>query len=302
MKIREKSMSERRYWKICCEEKEVAGLWQRWFKNQCVAIGWRIKPGFTLDGPTRSMGWARARNVLKQIKPGHMILVQLKDNRVGRVGEVVRTEFDKWNPLVPASKKHSHGRFGTRVAVRWDLNIGPTDVGTVIGLPKGSQLPPNVARPTICAVDSKLYETVVGAMKDERNWLRLQGRFQYEKALSDFIANFPHNLEDDLLPYPDVKVREKVLSNKSRSDVLLIDGEDAPVVVECKQGTPTSRDIKQLSGYMKRFKKLTGKKTRGILVHGGAGTLKNEVWLELKRYPGIKLVRYSLRVDFASST
>lgn len=94
-------MNEKHYWKICCQEKELAGLWQRWFKNQCVAIGWRIRPGITLDGPTESRGWARARNVLKQIKPGLMILVQLKDNRVGRVGEVVRTEFDKWNPLVP---------------------------------------------------------------------------------------------------------------------------------------------------------------------------------------------------------
>jgi hypothetical protein len=294
-------MRGKQFWKICCQEKEVAGLWQRWFKNQCVAIGWRIRPGVALEGPTKSPGWARARNVLKKIEPGDMILVQLKDNRVGRVGEVVRSEFDKWNPLVPPTKKHPHGQYGIRIAVRWDLNVGPTDVATVVELSRDSQLPPNVARPTICAVDSKLYETVVSAMKDEHNWLGLQGRFKYENSLSDYIANFPHRLEDDLLPYPDVKVREKMFPNKSRSDVLLIDGKNTPVVVECKQGTPTLKNINQLLGYIKRFQKLTGKKTRGVLVHGGAGTLKDEVRREMKRYPEIKFVQYSLHVDFASS-
>ncbi|MGB7728405.1 MAG: hypothetical protein WBL50_10255 [Candidatus Acidiferrum sp.] len=294
-------MTGKQYWKICCQEKEVAGLWQRWFKNQCVAVGWRIRPGLAMEGPTKSRGWARARNVMIQIKPGDMIVVQLKDNRVGRVGEVVRSEFDKWNPLVSPNKKHPEGRYGRRIAVRWDLNVGPTDVGTVVGLPKGSQLPANVARPTICAIDPKLYESVVEAMKNENNWLGLQGRFKFETSLSDYIANFPHTLEDDLLPYPDVKVREKVFPNKSRSDVLLIDGRDFPVVVECKQGSPTIKDINQLRGYMKRFQELTGRKTRGILVHGGAGTLKDEVRQKMKHYPAIKFVQYSLQVGFASS-
>jgi hypothetical protein len=246
-------------------------------------------------------GLGQSQKRFETVKVGHMILVQLKDNRVGRVGEVVRTEFDKWNPLIPPSKEHRHGQYGIRIAVRWDLNVGPADVGTVVELPKGSQLPPNVARPTICAVPPKLYETVVEAMKDEHNWLGLQGRFKYEKSLSDYIANFPNVLEDDLLPYPDVKVREKVFANRSRSDVLLIDGKDIPVVVECKQGTPTPEDIEQLLGYMKRFQMLTGKRNRGILVHGGAGTLKDDVRSKMKHRPTIKFVRYSLHVGFASS-
>jgi hypothetical protein len=297
-------MKERKYWKFCCDEKKVPGLWQRWFKNQCVAVGWRIKPGYPLEGPTKSPGWARARNALKQIAPGDMILVQLKDNRVGRVGEVVRNEIreDKWNPLIPPSKDHSHGRQGSRIAVRWDLKIGPLDVSTVVQLPKGNQLPPNVARPTICPLDSKLYEAVVDAMMDERNWMRLQGRFKYEQSLSDFIGNFPHQLEDDLLPYPDVKVREKVFSDRSRSDVLLIDGKDTPVVVECKQDEPTLANIRQLRSYMKRFQKETGKKSRGILVHGGAATLSEEVHRKVKTVPRLKVIRYSLHVDFAPST
>jgi len=297
-------MKEKQYWKICCDEKAVRGLWQRWFKNQCVAVGWRIKPGYPLEGPTKSQGWARARKALKQIEPGDMILVQLKDNRVGRVGEVVRKEIgeNKWNPLIPPSKDHPNGQQGSRIAVRWDLNIGPVDVGTAVELPKGNQLPSNVARPTICPLDSKLYESVVEAMKDERNWVGLQGRFKYERSLSDFIANFPHRLEDDLLPYPDVKVREKVFSDHSRSDVLLIDGKDNPVVVECKQNTPTLDDLQQLRGYMAKFEGLTELETRGILVHGGAATLRDEVHQKVQTIPRLKVIRYSLHVDFAPST
>jgi hypothetical protein len=297
-------MTEKQYWKICCGEKEVPGLWQRWFKNQCVAIGWRIKPGYNFSDPAKTQGWARARTALKQIKPGDMILVQLKKNRVGRVGEVVRNEIgeNKWNPLIPPSKKHPHGRYGARIAVRWDLNVGPMDAGTVVVLPHGRQLPPNVARPTICTLKQKLYNSVVDAMNDENNWVGLQGRFNYERSLSDFIANFPHRLEDDLLPYPDVKVREKIFPNRSRSDVLLIDGEDNPVVVECKQDSPTLDNIRQLRGYMKAFQKETGKKCSGILVHGGAATLKQNVREEVESDPRLKVIRYSLHVDFAPST
>ena len=27
-------------WKIACQEDVYPGMWQRWFKNQCVAVGW----------------------------------------------------------------------------------------------------------------------------------------------------------------------------------------------------------------------------------------------------------------------
>ena len=138
-------------------------------------------------------------------------------------------------------------------------------------------------------------------MKDEHNWVGLQRRFKYEQSLSDFIANFPHRLEDDLLPYPDTMVREKAFPDGSRPDVLLIDGKDNPVVVECKQDAPTLANIRQLRGYTKRFQKETGKKSRGILVHGGAATLRKEVHRNVKSVPWLNVVRYSLHVDFAPS-
>ena len=95
-----------------------------------------------------------------------MILVQLKNNRVGRVGEVVRNEIEEntWNPLIARSKKYPDGRYGSRIAVRWDLNVGPLDPGTVVLLPEAKRLPSNVALPTVCPLKQELYESVVDAM------------------------------------------------------------------------------------------------------------------------------------------
>ena len=88
----------------------------------------------------------------------------------------------------------------------------------------------------------------------------------------------------------------------SRSDVLLIDERNTPVVVECKQGTPTLDDIGQLRNYMKLLHNQTEKKVRGFLVHGGAATLKEEVRREIESDPRLKVIRYALHVDFAPST
>ena len=63
-------------------------------------------------------------------------------------------------------------------------------------------------------------------------------------------------------------------------DVLLIDENDTPVVVECKQNAPTLGDIRQLRNYMAQIKKDLRKAPRGILVHGGARPTANQqsIW------------------------
>ena len=76
------------YWKVYCMENDWPGLWQSWFKNQCVAIGWPPSEGYMLSGGTGGEGWASARNALKLISKGDLIVVQLKDSRVGRIGEL----------------------------------------------------------------------------------------------------------------------------------------------------------------------------------------------------------------------
>jgi Endonuclease NucS len=294
----------KRCWKVFCEDDRFPGLWQRWFKLQCVAVGWVPKPGYTMEGKSRNQGWTRARNALKRIEPGDLVLVQLKNNRVARVGEVVRAEIrdNQWRPTVPPTKDDPVGGKGRLIEVRWNLNVGPDDTDTVVLLPPSSRLPASVVRPTICELDSEIFDFIVKAMRDENNWVGLQRRFISERSLSDYIAAYPDRLEDGLLPYPNAKVREKVFPDGTRSDVLLIDKNETPVVVECKQGEPTLKNVKQLRGYMKNVKIQTKKKPRGILVHGGAASLRNEVRRKVAHHSSLKVIRYDLLVRFAPST
>jgi hypothetical protein len=290
------------YWKVFCEETEFPGLWPRWYKNQCAAVGWRPKRGQTLEGKTDDKGWAVARKAIKCIAPGDMIVVQLRNHRVGRIGEVVRKAIgdNEWNPTVPPSKEHPFGGKGRRIEVRWDLNVGPTDPETVVLLPTCSRLA--LVRPTICRIDPKAFDCVVKAMKDDANWVGLHGRFDRERSLSDYIATYPFRLEDNLMPYPDKKVRENAFDDNTRSDILLIDKNGTPVVVECKQGAPTMENIRQLRGYMNHIHGITRKKPRGILVHGGAASLRDEVRKEVALDPLLRIIRYSLLVDFVPCT
>src|ERR1700691_2452123 len=92
-------------WKFFCEEASYPGMWQRWFLNQCVGVGWgRIYgPQYSLDGETNDHGWNKVRNALKRIEIGDQIVVALKDRRLGRIGDVIDKQIDddQWNPLVP---------------------------------------------------------------------------------------------------------------------------------------------------------------------------------------------------------
>jgi Endonuclease NucS len=291
------------YWKVFCMEKEYPGLWQRWFKHQCVAVGWCSKWGFNLRGETEESngGWGRTRSKLEQIQEEDWILVQLKNHRVGRVGQVVSKEVEdnEWNPLVPQTKADPDGEMGRRINVRWRLDIGPFDPEMVVKLPEGKRLSSGSARQTVAKIDRATFESVQGAMDDDINWRNLLSKFRYERSLSDYIATYPHRVEDGLQPYPSEKVREKVFPDGSRSDVLLIDRNEVPVVVECKQGTPTVENVQQLRGYMKHLRDATGKIPRGILIHGGARKLREDVRREVNQETNIEVVQYALVVGFA---
>jgi hypothetical protein len=289
------------YWKVFCMEDYYPGLWQRWFKNQCVAVGWCSKSGYKLNGGTTDKAWSEVRNALRLISRGDRILVQLKGNRVGRIGEVVGKQVrdNEWDPLVPQTQTEPDGDMGRRVIVRWDLNAGPSDAEMVVKLPASSYLPPGVLRATIRQLNASVFRSVERAMNDEANWVSLLAQFGYERSLSDYIGTYPQKLQDGLQPYPSTKVRERVFPDQSRSDVLLIDRNETPVVVECKQDTPTVEHVRQIRKYMKHVRRETGKRPRGILVHGGARKLLRDVSREINQKPRIEVVQYSLKVDFA---
>jgi hypothetical protein len=47
-------------WKVSCLEDQYPGMWQRWFRHQCVGIGWPPADAFRLNGPSvGGPGWNR---------------------------------------------------------------------------------------------------------------------------------------------------------------------------------------------------------------------------------------------------
>ena len=278
-------------------ERRFPGMWHRWYRQQCVAVGWRSS-----RSRRRNQGWLLARNSLERMRVGDYVVVALQNNCVGRLGRITAKHVSdaEWDPLVPPSKHLRYGEMGRRIEVRWELSIGPDDRDLIVLLPNGARFTTHELRTTIAEIRSVRLDLLRRAMDNPANWVGLLSHFAYEKALSEYIAAYPHHLEDGLVPYPDKRVREPVFAD-SRLDVLLLDRDGRPVVVECKQGQPTTEHIKQLKGYVMRLKRETDQKPRGILVHGGSGKLIPDVIRVASKRPAIEIVQYRLRVDFTGN-
>jgi hypothetical protein len=287
-------------------EDEYPGLWRQWYRHQCVAVGFPPYYGSKLHGKTKDWGgWHKARATLLRIAVGDLVVVALKGNRVARLGQVteIHIENDEWNPLVPVSKENPAGQMGRRIYVRWDLTCGPEDRDLVVALPEGERFTSGELNATVAEIRSRTLKQLQASMNEPTNWVGLLAHFKYEKALSDYIAAYPHHLEDGLVQYPNAKVREKVFTDRTRLDVLLLDRKERPVVVECKQGAPTTDNLKQLRGYMKLLRRETGRQVvRGILVHGGARKLLQEVLRAADVAPRVEIVHYRLQVEFTASS
>ncbi|HEY0308313.1 MAG TPA: endonuclease NucS domain-containing protein [Acidobacteriaceae bacterium] len=287
-------------------EDQFPGLWQTWFLEQTAAIGWPPNR-FSLHDSTRDTAWKLARQAAQKVTIGDKIIVQLKDNHVGRIGTViaVRIKDDEWLATVPATKELKRGEMGRRFEVKWDLTVGsrPISPSAIAKLPEGIRFTGATLRRTISPVKSQLANSIEQALKDITVWTTLQNHFATERSISEYIAAYPHRLEDGMTVYPNAKVREYVFSSRRRADVLLQDSEKRLVVVECKQGTATEENIDQLLHYMeKASEKLASKKEiRGILVHGGASKPSERVKKKLEKHSAIDLIRFSVDVEFIPS-
>jgi len=294
------------YWKINCMEDKYPGLWQTWFTEQVVAVGWP-PPKWQLRGQNPSPDWRRARRYLMEIAVGDKVIVQLKKWRVGRVGTILEKHIEdaEWNPSVPR-QGGDDGEMGRRLSVRWDLTTGRLTPDYVAELPGDARPSSGIWRPTLSRISRTLFAKIQRAIQNEDNWASLAPGFASERALSDYIVALPHKLEDGLVPYPSKSAREAVFPDRTRLDVLLLDRRKNIVIVECKQNNPTTRDIEQLRRYMRNAEKLktglkVGRNIRGILVHGGARKLNSDVRRESRRSPHVELVQFSVDVDFMSS-
>ena len=182
--------------------------------------------------------------------------------------------------------------------MRWDLNVGPLNQDLVIALPANCRFSRGELRSTISKIRSQSIEKLKRVMNDQENWVGLISHFDYEVALSGYIAAYPHRLEDGLETHPNDRVRERVFRDRTRADLLLLDRSGRPVVVECKQGSPTVDNLKQLRHYLDLLKEETGEEGRGILVHGGSRNVRNDVLLQAKAKPVIEMVQHKLDVEF----
>jgi len=282
-------------------ENEFPGLWQLWFKKQCVTDGHSPydQQCKMVGGKTKGQDdWIKTRNALNKIEHGDLIVVALPDRRIGRIGEVIRKMIkdEEWDPLFPGDSDWKKGYMGRRILVRWEIDQAPDSTELVVQLPDGI----NMGRGTLRQAHRPV-EWFRSVIANQANWVPVAGRFGYERALSDYIAQFPHKLKPGLEPYPNEKIREKVFGDGSRSDVLLRDVDSKAVIVECKQDSPTQEDVRQLRRYIKNLKRETGEQASGILVHGGARTVGEKVWHEAKGFPCVEFFYYKLDVDFSSS-
>ena len=293
-------------WKIYCDEKEHPGQWLQWYRHQCAAFGWPPQDGYHLLGDTESLGgWSRVRNVMKTVQPGDWAVISLPGNRVGRLGQIVRTavEDSQWDPLVRRSSLYPHGENGRRILLRWDMTVGPDNKEMVVKLTNDFQFKSGYEqRGTIRQIKSLSREKLSQVMNDPSNWVPVQSTFDREKSLSDYIAAYPHRLEEGMVRHPSQSVREKCFPDRTRSDAVLQDRDERLVVVECKKNSPQDRDLAQLSGYMRwmsaQFPEFGV--PRGILVHGGSRRVHANLMRDATAM-GIELVYHRLSVDFLSS-
>lgn len=258
--------------------------------------------GYHLEG--KSQPWRRTRTYLKKVEVGDEIVVHLPGNRAARIGMVTAAKVrdEEWNPLVKPSKGRPGGEKGRRLEVRWRADAGPQEPDLVV------QFPPRIlgsaTRSTISPLTPTQFRKILKLMQDPSGWVGLAKRVGHEVMLSDFIVTVPQHLEDGLTALPDQKLREKVFADGSRSDLLLQDRDEQPVVVECKRGSIEPAHVDQLVRYLKRTRKEIGKTPRGFLVHGGARKLTDSVRRRVRaaRKKGwiIEVLQYEFNVRFGS--
>ncbi len=292
-------MSSPSLWKITCVENEIPGLWRMWFKHQCVTVGYPPAYGLRMEGGKRWRGWIATRNALNRIKADDLIVAALPGRRVGRIGKVLSPHDGLWDPLVTEDPRYKNGEEqGRRILVRWELERdAPDDPDVVVQLPEGVAM----GLGALTRFNQRPIEWFREVIANPANWVGLVGRFDYERALSEYIAFYPHRLKPGLVPHPKQKTRERPFKDRKRTDVILRDGELKPVIVECKRESPGVGDVQQLRGYINRWRRETGEQASGILVHGGARMVDKKVWKEAKKFPPVEIFQYDLKVEFVPS-
>lgn len=310
--VRDINESEPAFWRVHCHIGHHPGQWQRWYREQCCAIGWppaewrgiANPDGYTIADTEGDRDFATSVNNCLRMMPGDWIAATLPNGRVGRLGRVFRVAIEdhEWNPIVLPSKRLPLGENGRRIEVRWDLTVGPQDPSQVVLLPKESQFIGGQIRGTVRQLPLNRVSALKATMNDSRHWVSLASAFNLETALSAYIALHPHRLEDGLTSHSSFGSTEAGVADGGRIDVLLEDRDGRTVVVECKQGAATVDACKQALRYRRQIEPLVSvpNEVRAIVVHGGTRRVAPEV-VKFAEVNKVELVYFELAVSFANS-
>lgn len=316
------------YWIVICPEPYVrgGGLWERWYRENCVAAGWP-PPRWTFDGPTDDSGWAYTRNRLKEMKPGDKVIPFLLKWRIGPVGTIkqVSAADADWKETVEG-KRYKGGdldsELGRRILVSWEGE----------GMPPGGKcavVPPDrrgsgpLSRHTIDRLTDDRFKELTSVLANHSNWVDVTpavspqaDRFApaaapvvadtevpppllpqaeldlLERDLQRLLSRNLDRIEKGLVADPDYQL-EEFPCDVGRLDFLCRDAEGSWVVIELKADWVGDEAVGQILGYMSWAKDNlpNGSQVRGILV--GKRT-SGRVKAAIKLFPQLSIKRFTL--------
>jgi RimJ/RimL family protein N-acetyltransferase len=121
-----------RHWIVICPERYARrGIWHVWYRENCVAIGWPPSK-YHPEGETDSAGWRWARDCMRKMQPGELVIPYLQQWRVGPVGVIKRVHLadEDWSPTVAKgdyTQNPSEAELGRRIDVEWRSEGMPPD-------------------------------------------------------------------------------------------------------------------------------------------------------------------------------
>lgn len=169
------------YWIVTCPVEQVlqAGsksardsLWDRWYTEKCVAVGWGPRRGLSLDGLTDDRAWVYARNRLREMQERDQVVPFLKDWRIGPVGTVVNFKIrdEEWEPTIQPHEAHDRKpHLGRRINVRWETGDMPPD-GRAASIPMHLRSRRALALHAIENLTSQRFQELCTILADPSNW------------------------------------------------------------------------------------------------------------------------------------
>jgi hypothetical protein len=316
------------YWIVICPEPYVrGGVWARWYREKCVAVGWP-PPNWNLDGPTESFGWAYARNRLKEIRPGDKVIPFLLKWRIGPVGTVraLRVADAEWNQTVEKgiySLNIEEPELGRRLLVTWERIEMPPD-GRCALVPPDQRPPGPLAKHAIEQLPAETFQRLCSVLSNRSNWIDVlptavsspggpsavvesQHETEIETAppppppaelallerdLQKFLSRNLGVIEKGLVPDPAYQL-EEYTSDVGRMDFLCKDAQNNWVVIELKADWAGDDAVGQILGYMSwvRDNLPNGPTVRGIIV---CKNTTGRVKAAIKLAPSLSIKRFSL--------